>query len=63
MWQHAGPYAITNGRHHIAKLHVHGEPGYLLWLDGKLIHRNFTTSASARAYANEYERKDDVAHA
>lgn len=54
-WQRLSPYAITNGRHHIAKLFVHGEPGYLLWLDGALVHRNFTTSSAARQYAAEHE--------
>jgi len=55
-WVTAGAYAITDGRHHIARLMVHDEPGYVLWLDGKLIHRCFPTSSAAAQYARRHER-------
>jgi hypothetical protein len=54
-WLRLSPYAITNGRHHIAKLLVHNEPGYLLWLDGRFVHFNFTTAAQAKTWALEHE--------
>jgi hypothetical protein len=59
-WQRLNPYAITNGRHHITKLLVHGVPGYLLWLDGRLVHQNFTTAAAAKDHAQEHEQTNDV---
>lgn len=60
-WHRLNPYAITDGRHHITRLLVHGEPGYLLWLDGRLIHRCFATSASAREYALALEATEPAA--
>jgi hypothetical protein len=61
MWITAGSYAITNGRHHIAKLIVHGQAGYLLWLDGKLVQQPFTTSKAAREYAAAHELTEPAA--
>jgi hypothetical protein len=54
-WVSAGEYAITDGRHWIAKLLVHGTAGYLLWLDGRLVHQCFSTSAQAKNWAQEHE--------
>lgn len=60
-WIKAGAYAITNGRHHVAKLLVNGQPGYLLWLDGVLVHQCFPTSKAAREHAARHEAAHDVA--
>lgn len=60
-WQTAGDYAITNGRHWVAKLLVHGVPGYLLWLDGKLVQQCFTTNKAARQYAADHEVTESAA--
>jgi hypothetical protein len=59
-WDRISPYAITNGRHHIAKLFVRGEPGYLLWLDGRLQQRCFATAAAAKEHAEEHEAQSDL---
>lgn len=59
-WHRLSPYAITNGRHHVAKLLSNGQPGYLLWLDGRLVHQCFDTSTAAKAHASEHERAHDV---
>lgn len=56
-WFPLSDYAITNRRHHVAKLFVHGEPGYLLWLDGVLVSRCFATSLEAREWAAEHEER------
>jgi hypothetical protein len=57
-WFPVSDYAITNRRHHVAKLYVRGEPGYLLWLDGVLVARCFATSREAREWAAEHEKRD-----
>lgn len=57
-WQRHSDYAITDGRHWIAKLLSQGEPGYLLWLDGKLVHRCFDSSKAAREYAAAHEVRE-----
>jgi hypothetical protein len=54
-WQRHSPYAITNGRHWIAKLLVNGVPGYLVWLDGRLTGPCFATAAEAKAWAQQHE--------
>jgi hypothetical protein len=54
-WWPLSRFAITNGRHHVAKLLVHTEPGYLLWLDGRLVHRCFKTSTAAVQYAGRHQ--------
>jgi hypothetical protein len=55
-WQSDGDYAITDGKHWIAKLLVHGQPGYLLWLHGRLVTgTSFKTSSAAARYAREHE--------
>lgn len=60
-WQRISDYAITNGRHHVTRLLVNGQPGYLLWLDGHLLHRCFPTSKAAREYAAAHEAPEPAA--
>lgn len=55
-WTQISDYCIKTERHSIAKLLVHGEPGYVLWLDGVLVHRCFKSSRLAREYAAEHEK-------
>lgn len=54
-WTRGSPWFIRTDRHHIAKLLVHGVPGYLLWLDAKLVDACFHTAAEAKAYAARHE--------
>ena len=60
-WQRLNPYAITNGQHWVTRLLVNGQPGYLLWFRGRLIHRCFTTSTQAREYAADLELHESAA--
>lgn len=60
-WARLSDHAISNGRHYITRLLVNGAPGYLLWLDGRLVHQNFTTSRAAREYAAAHEGPEPAA--
>lgn len=53
-WKKTSDYSISNGRFHIAKALVEGQPRYTLW-DNTEIVGTWDTAEEAKNYAKRFE--------